>query len=204
VTVRQGKDGLAGLLSDLKQRSGLSYAELARRTYTSSSTLHRYCTGRGHPPDYQLVAMIGQECGASDEELNELLRRWRHLTGHPSDPPTAQATDPPENRPRARLTMAVLATRTRHRAHVTMAALTRRRARPAMAVPATLALLVVASSASGTTGAGGGAAEPVEAITATSWVTNPQPVSAAARRACPPDCPATCGSASSPTRRTAL
>lgn len=179
MTVRQGKDGLAGLLSDLKQRSGLSYAELARRTYTSSSTLHRYCTGRGHPPDYQLVAMIGQECGASDEELNELLRRWRHLTGHPSDPPTAPASDPPESRPRARRTMAVLATRTRHRAHVTTAALTRRRARPAMAVLAALVLLVVASSASGTTGADGGPADRVEAITATSWVTNPQPVSSA-------------------------
>ena len=65
--------------------------------------------------------MIGQECGASDEELNELLRRWRHLTGHRPHPPTAQASDPPESLapcpphrwPRSRRAP-------RHRAHVTM------------------------------------------------------------------------------------
>nr|WP_228046708.1 helix-turn-helix domain-containing protein [Saccharopolyspora sp. HNM0983] len=71
-------DDLASMLLELKQRSALSYAQLARRTFTSSSTLHRYCTGTSVPADYQTVVRLGEECGASDDELNELLRRWRN------------------------------------------------------------------------------------------------------------------------------
>jgi hypothetical protein len=70
-------DELAQLLTTLKDRSGLSYSELGRRTHTSSSTLHRYCTGKTIPPDYQTVVRIATACEATDNDLVELLRRWR-------------------------------------------------------------------------------------------------------------------------------
>ena len=76
-------DDLASMLLELKQRSGLSYAQLARRIFTSSSTVHRYCTGESVPADYRVVVRLGEECGASDEELNELLRRWRNQADEP-------------------------------------------------------------------------------------------------------------------------
>ncbi|WP_206797166.1 helix-turn-helix domain-containing protein [Amycolatopsis sp. MtRt-6] len=87
-------DEIAKLLSELKQRSGLSYAELGKRTYVSSSSLHRYCTGRSAPPNYQLLVGIAQECGATDEELSELLLRWRRREGgaRPAEDPPAAPT----------------------------------------------------------------------------------------------------------------
>jgi len=90
-------EGFADLLLSLKQRSGLSFSELARRTYTSSSTLHRYCAGRSVPPDYQSVAKIAVECGASDDELNDLLRLWRRssVTPGPDEAVAPEATGTP-------------------------------------------------------------------------------------------------------------
>lgn len=67
---------LADSLKELKQRSGLSYEELARRTFSTRSTLHRYCTGTTVPADYGIVAAIAKECGASPAELNALLEYW--------------------------------------------------------------------------------------------------------------------------------
>jgi transcriptional regulator with XRE-family HTH domain len=72
---------IAGMLAQLKQPSGLSYAELSSRLYVSRSSLHRYCTGRSEPPNYQLLVGIAQECGATEEELSELLLRWRRREG---------------------------------------------------------------------------------------------------------------------------
>jgi hypothetical protein len=66
----------ADSLHALKQRSGLSYAELARRTYTTSSTLHHYCTGAGLPRDHAIVIAVAKECGAAPDELNALLGHW--------------------------------------------------------------------------------------------------------------------------------
>ncbi|MER6162952.1 helix-turn-helix domain-containing protein [Streptomyces sp. NPDC001868] len=77
---REAKE-LAAVLAELKRRSGLSYQELGRRVFTSSSTLHRYCSGKGVPGDYDLVVRIAKECGADADELNTLLRRWRAATG---------------------------------------------------------------------------------------------------------------------------
>ncbi|CAM4216517.1 helix-turn-helix domain-containing protein [Kibdelosporangium persicum] len=70
-------DQLARLLAEVKSRSGLSYSELSKQTHTSTSTLHRYCTGKTVPPDYQTVARIAMACSATDSELTELLRLWR-------------------------------------------------------------------------------------------------------------------------------
>ncbi|MEU9477724.1 helix-turn-helix domain-containing protein [Streptomyces sp. NPDC048191] len=67
---------LAVMLSALKERSGLSYAELARRSYTTSSSLHRYCTGRSVPRDYGTVTAVARACGADAEELRQLAVCW--------------------------------------------------------------------------------------------------------------------------------
>ncbi|NUP36936.1 MAG: helix-turn-helix domain-containing protein [Streptomyces sp.] len=90
----EGAKELAGVLAGLKERSGLSYQELGRRVFTSSSTLHRYCNGKGTPGDYDLIVRIAKECGADADELNKLLRCWRAATGQGQDPgPVSAAVD---------------------------------------------------------------------------------------------------------------
>uniref|UniRef100_UPI0018920CC1 DUF4232 domain-containing protein n=1 Tax=Catenulispora rubra TaxID=280293 RepID=UPI0018920CC1 len=42
-------EGFAALLSDLKERSGLSYGVLAKRLHVGTSTLHRYVQGETVP-----------------------------------------------------------------------------------------------------------------------------------------------------------
>lgn len=78
----ESRGALAQLLTALKKRSGLSYSELGRKSHTSSSTLHRYCSGTTVPSDYQTVVGIAAACAATDEELVELLQHWRLATGH--------------------------------------------------------------------------------------------------------------------------
>ncbi|MGP3984419.1 helix-turn-helix domain-containing protein [Streptomyces sp. KR80] len=80
MTGSQDAQSLGALLLKLKRRGGVSYAQLARRTYTSSSTLHRYCTGTSVPPDYDVVVRLARECGATPAELNKLLRLWTAAT----------------------------------------------------------------------------------------------------------------------------
>lgn len=67
---------LTDLLQKLKERSGHSYTELARRTFTSSSSLHRYCTGRSVPPDAEMVLRIAKACGANPDEQRAALQAW--------------------------------------------------------------------------------------------------------------------------------
>ncbi|MFK0022310.1 helix-turn-helix domain-containing protein [Streptomyces sp. NPDC090798] len=69
-------DEFAGLLRELKERSGLSYGVLAKRLHVSTSTLHRYVNGDAVPTDYAPVERLARACGASPEELVELHRRW--------------------------------------------------------------------------------------------------------------------------------
>ncbi|WP_333775859.1 helix-turn-helix domain-containing protein [Streptomyces sp. IBSBF 3136] len=66
----------AALLRALKQRSGLSYGALAKRSHMSTSTLHRYCNGEGVPADLAAVSRFGRVCRATPEEMVELHRRW--------------------------------------------------------------------------------------------------------------------------------
>lgn len=68
--------GFAGLLRELKDRSGHSYGTLAKRLHMSTSTLHRYCRGDVVPTDYAPVERLARLCKASPEELLELHRRW--------------------------------------------------------------------------------------------------------------------------------
>ncbi|MBW8736262.1 MAG: helix-turn-helix domain-containing protein [Streptomyces turgidiscabies] len=67
---------LAATLRALKNRSGLSYEALAKRTDIAGSTLHRYCKGTSVPQDYGGVHRIGTVCGASPDELRSLHRLW--------------------------------------------------------------------------------------------------------------------------------
>ncbi|NGN68409.1 helix-turn-helix domain-containing protein, partial [Streptomyces sp. A7024] len=63
-------------LRALKERSGRSYGALAGRLHMSVSTLHRYCNGDAVPADYAPVERLARLCGATDDELVELHRRW--------------------------------------------------------------------------------------------------------------------------------
>ncbi|MFF3615936.1 helix-turn-helix domain-containing protein [Streptomyces sp. NPDC002580] len=69
-------DEFAGLLRELKARSGLSYGVLAKRLHVSTSTLHRYVNGDAVPTDYAPVERLARMCRATPEELIELHRSW--------------------------------------------------------------------------------------------------------------------------------
>ncbi|MFE2965368.1 helix-turn-helix domain-containing protein [Streptomyces sp. NPDC059340] len=66
----------AALLRSLKNRSGLSYEALAKKTGTAGSTLHRYCRGTSVPQDYGSVHRFATACGATPDELRTLHRQW--------------------------------------------------------------------------------------------------------------------------------
>ncbi|MFF7214977.1 helix-turn-helix domain-containing protein [Streptomyces sp. NPDC008238] len=71
-----GSEHFARNLRELKDRSGLSYGQLATRLHVSTSTLHRYCNGDAVPADYAVVERLARLCGAGPDELVELHRRW--------------------------------------------------------------------------------------------------------------------------------
>ncbi|MFG2594042.1 helix-turn-helix domain-containing protein [Streptomyces sp. NPDC048438] len=66
----------AGLLRELKERSGLSYGALAQKLHMSTSTVHRYCNGDAVPHDYAPVERFARVCRASSDELMALHRKW--------------------------------------------------------------------------------------------------------------------------------
>ncbi|WP_344522897.1 helix-turn-helix domain-containing protein [Streptomyces albiaxialis] len=76
MTPDQEGDSLAALLRELKERSGQSYGALAKRLHMSTSTLHRYCNGDAVPTEFAPVDRLGRLCGAKQDELVELHRRW--------------------------------------------------------------------------------------------------------------------------------
>ncbi|MFE2279976.1 helix-turn-helix domain-containing protein [Streptomyces sp. NPDC059454] len=69
-------DDFAGLLKELKERSGLSYGVLGKRLHMSASTLHRYVSGEVVPVEFAPVERMARLCRATPEELLELHRRW--------------------------------------------------------------------------------------------------------------------------------
>lgn len=75
MAVRETEE-FAAYLRGLKERSGHSYGTLARKLHTSTSTLHRYCSGASVPARYAPVERLARLCGAGPEELLELHRRW--------------------------------------------------------------------------------------------------------------------------------
>ncbi|QIY97814.1 helix-turn-helix domain-containing protein [Streptomyces sp. S1D4-11] len=88
----------AALLRSLKNRSGLSYEALAKKTGTAGSTLHRYCRGTSVPQDYGSVHRFATACGATPDELRTLHRQWaladaaRTETGPEAEAETQTAT----------------------------------------------------------------------------------------------------------------
>ncbi|GAA2910307.1 hypothetical protein GCM10010517_76790 [Streptosporangium fragile] len=80
---------LSRLLRRLKERSKRSYEDLAGSTFVSSSTLHRYCSGKSVPPDVGVVVRIAKECGASGAELQEVLRAWSAADARRQQPSNA-------------------------------------------------------------------------------------------------------------------
>ncbi|CAM5702416.1 helix-turn-helix domain-containing protein [Streptomyces fumanus] len=70
------EDDFAGLLRELKERSGLSYGVLGKRLHMSASTLHRYVKGEVVPAEFAPVERLARLCRATPEELLELHRRW--------------------------------------------------------------------------------------------------------------------------------
>ncbi|MEV7194497.1 helix-turn-helix domain-containing protein [Streptomyces sp. NPDC093510] len=101
-----GAGELASLLTELKRRSGLSFQELAGRTFLSRTTVHRFCSGARVPNDYAVVVRLARECGAEPEDLNRLLAYWRAATRteepDAGSPPctAARSVHPPELPPR--------------------------------------------------------------------------------------------------------
>ncbi|MEV5551684.1 helix-turn-helix transcriptional regulator [Streptomyces sp. NPDC052309] len=69
-------DDFAGLLREMKERSGLSYGALGKRLHISASTLHRYVKGEVVPTEFAPVERLARLCRATPEELLELHRRW--------------------------------------------------------------------------------------------------------------------------------
>ncbi|WP_241562180.1 helix-turn-helix domain-containing protein [Streptomyces hoynatensis] len=98
---------LAALLTELKNRSGLSYGVLAQRLHASASTLHRYCRGEALPPEFATVERFARLCRATPEEHAELHRRWiaadtareRERKGARPRPPVPPATPEPAEGP---------------------------------------------------------------------------------------------------------
>ncbi|WP_018568198.1 helix-turn-helix domain-containing protein [Streptomyces sp. PsTaAH-124] len=88
-------DDFAGLLRELKERSGLSYGALGKRLHMSASTVHRYVSGDVVPTDYAPVERLARLCRATPDELLELHRRWVRadaLRGTKGAGPAAGAT----------------------------------------------------------------------------------------------------------------
>ncbi|MFE4263856.1 helix-turn-helix domain-containing protein [Streptomyces sp. NPDC056883] len=63
-------------MRELKERSGRSYGALARDLHTSTSTLHRYCTGEALPAEFVVVDRFARACGARPADAVELHRAW--------------------------------------------------------------------------------------------------------------------------------
>ncbi|MFE5084848.1 helix-turn-helix domain-containing protein [Streptomyces mirabilis] len=83
----------AALLRSLKNRSGLSYEALAKRTGTAGSTLHRYCRGTSVPQDYGSVHRFATACGATPDELRTLHRQWALADAARPEPGTGTQAD---------------------------------------------------------------------------------------------------------------
>ncbi|MFF8262837.1 helix-turn-helix domain-containing protein [Streptomyces virginiae] len=89
-------EDFARRMRELKGRGGLSYGVLARRLHTSTSTLHRYCSGEALPVEFAVVDRFARACGASAAEAVDLHRAWlladaRRRAGAPAPDPVPAA-----------------------------------------------------------------------------------------------------------------
>jgi transcriptional regulator with XRE-family HTH domain len=88
----------------LKTRSNRSYEALAHRVGIGRSTLHRYCRGVGVPSNFDVIARFAHVAGASEAEVDDLRRHWRHVV----DPEPEPVARPPRRRFPVRLVLAAL------------------------------------------------------------------------------------------------
>ena len=79
-------EGLASMLTELKERSGLSYEVIGRRTHISKSTIHRYCRGESVPIDFATVERIAKLCGATAADQARLFTSWNSAAPPPPAP----------------------------------------------------------------------------------------------------------------------
>src|SRR5687768_8519087 len=86
VTAPTNLSPLAEMLTDLKQRSGKSYAQLGRSVHLSKSTVHRLCSGAAVPPDFATVERMAQACSATRADLRQLHHLWNDVVLTASDP----------------------------------------------------------------------------------------------------------------------
>ncbi|GLW08954.1 hypothetical protein Misp01_40840 [Microtetraspora sp. NBRC 13810] len=86
----------AARLRMLKERAGISFEALAQRTGSSSSSLHRYCSGTKIPPGFGPVHAFAKACGASNEEVRELHRLWALADAARSTVPEPEPEAAPE------------------------------------------------------------------------------------------------------------
>ncbi|MFF6874509.1 peptidoglycan-binding protein [Streptomyces sp. NPDC012474] len=66
----------AEALLALKERTPHSYETLAARLDISRSALHRYCSGRAVPADFDVVRRLARQAKADRDEVTELHRLW--------------------------------------------------------------------------------------------------------------------------------
>ncbi|MEV8517607.1 helix-turn-helix domain-containing protein [Dactylosporangium sp. NPDC051484] len=92
-------DELAGLLTELKERSGRSYAWIGLKVNASKSAVHRYCAGHAVPHDFGMIERIARACDADQADLDQLYKLWAAAVR--DEPPvvepatgTAMADDP--------------------------------------------------------------------------------------------------------------
>jgi len=78
---------LARQLQMLKARTDRSYEALARRVGVSRSTLHRYCRGEV-VPTLDVVVRFARVCGATKQEVEDLVRYWALAADQRQLPPT--------------------------------------------------------------------------------------------------------------------
>lgn len=80
-------------MRELKERSGRSYGALARVLHTSTSTLHRYCSGEALPAEFAVVDRFARACGAVPAEAVELHRAWLLADARRRAAPVAEAVE---------------------------------------------------------------------------------------------------------------
>jgi transcriptional regulator with XRE-family HTH domain len=93
-----GPDSFAAVLRAIKDRTGDSYETLARRAGVSSSTLHRYCSGRTLPVEVGVVERLGRACDATRDDVIALHHAWAATAaarGTGADPPVPAAAPGP-------------------------------------------------------------------------------------------------------------
>ncbi|MFF7718830.1 peptidoglycan-binding protein [Streptomyces luteogriseus] len=87
----------AEALLALKERTPHSYETLATRLDISRSALHRYCSGRAVPADFDVVRRLARQARADRDEVTEMHRLWV-LASEPRTPfpaPEPTAAGPP-------------------------------------------------------------------------------------------------------------